>query len=63
MGRGHVLSTLTRTFMSAAPDGHLEVLKWARANRCHWDQWTCSEAAKNGHLKVLQWARADGCPE
>ena len=46
----------------AAKNGHLEVLKWARAKGYPWDEQTCAEAAKNGHLEVLQWARANGCP-
>ena len=43
-------------------NGHLEVLKWARAHGCPWDESTCAKAAMNGHLEVLQWARAHGCP-
>ena len=39
-----------------------EVLKWARANGCPWDTWTCYGAAKGGHLEVLKWARENGCP-
>ena len=46
----------------AAEGGHLEVLQWARAHGCRWDERTCAQAALNGHLKVLQWARAQGCP-
>jgi hypothetical protein len=46
----------------AAKRGHLEVLKWARANGCPWTSDTCSYAAKGGHLQVLKWARANGCP-
>ena len=46
----------------AAGGGCLSVLKWARAQGCHWDGWTCAKAAENGHLAVLQWARAQGCP-
>ena len=46
----------------AALGGHLEVLQWARANGCPWDEDTCSAAANRGHLEVLQWARANGCP-
>merc|ERR1719389_156775 len=42
--------------------GHLEVLQWARAHGCPWDEVTCALAAENGHLEVLQWARAHGCP-
>ena len=46
----------------AAINKHLEVLQWARANGCPWDEETCAWAAENGHLEVLQWARAHGCP-
>ncbi|AGO83379.1 Ankyrin repeat domain containing protein [Pandoravirus salinus] len=46
----------------AAGGGHLDVLQWARANGCEWDERTCAKAAKGGHLGVLQWARANGCP-
>ena len=46
----------------AAKNGHLEVLQWARARGCPWDERTCACAAWNGHLEVLQWARAHGCP-
>ena len=42
--------------------GHLEVLKWARANGCEWDEWICYAAARGGHLEVLKWAKANGCP-
>jgi len=45
-----------------AKGGHLEVLKWARANGCPWNEATCKLAASNGHLGVPQWARAHGCP-
>ena len=47
---------------AAAEGGCLSVLKWARAQGCPWDEWTCAEAAYNGHLAVLQWARDQGCP-
>ena len=40
--------------------GHLEVLKWARANGCPWDWWTCANAAAGGHLEV--WAHENDCP-
>ena len=46
----------------AARGGHLEVLKWARANECPWDDYMCAEAASGGHLEVLQWLRAEKCP-
>jgi hypothetical protein len=42
--------------------GHLEVLQWARANGCPWNEFTTSAALYGGHLEVLQWARANGCP-
>ena len=49
--------------MAAAKGGHLEVLKWARANGCPWgNEKTCTFAAKGGHLAVLKWARENGCP-
>ena len=44
------------------PNGHLEVLKWARSNGCEWNSWTCASAAENGHLEVLKWARSNDCP-
>ena len=47
---------------TAALNGHLETLKWARANGCPWDEDTCTNAAANGHLEILKWARANGCP-
>ena len=36
-------------------NGHIEVLQWARAQGCPWDEKTCSVAAINGHRAVLQW--------
>jgi hypothetical protein len=39
----------------------LEMLQWARANGCPWDESTCSDAALGGHMAVLQWAHANGC--
>ena len=42
--------------------GHLDVLKWARANGCPWDDWTCTEARWGDHLNVLKWACANDCP-
>ena len=46
----------------AAKEGYLDLIKWARANGCPWDAWTCTYAAEHGHLEVLQWARTNGCP-
>ncbi len=45
----------------ATEGGHLEVLKWARANGCQWNSFTCAYVADGGHLEVQQWARANGC--
>jgi hypothetical protein len=50
------------TLAYAAEGGHLETLKWARANGCPWGVDTCAGAAKNGHLDILQYLWANGCP-
>ena len=56
------LSPLNKLGMCVpARNGHLEVLRWARANGCQWDERTCYAAAERGHLDVLKWARANGC--
>lgn len=47
---------------SAARNGNLVVLKWARYSECPWDAKVCSLAANNGDLEMLQWANANGCP-
>jgi hypothetical protein len=38
---------------NAAREGHLEILKWARKNKCPWDERTCANAAFGGHFEVL----------
>ncbi len=43
-------------------NGHLEVLKWLRANGCPWNEEVCGLAATEGHLEILKWARENGCP-
>ena len=52
---------------ATATGGHLDVLKWARAQNppCDWNADVCRYAAKKGHLDVLKWARAQNppCPE
>ncbi len=50
------------TCSEAARQGHLDLLRWARAQGCPWDENTCAQAARGGHLGLLQWARAQGCP-
>jgi hypothetical protein len=38
--------------LKAAHNGQLEILQWARANGCPWNEYTCSYAARNGHLEI-----------
>ena len=45
----------------AAENCHLEVLKWARAKICPWDELTCNNAAENGYLEQ-KWVRPDCYP-
>lgn len=40
----------------------LPLLQWAKANRCPWNDHTCSEAAASGSLQTIRWAMANGCP-
>ncbi|CAN0426198.1 unnamed protein product, partial [Ectocarpus fasciculatus] len=47
---------------TAARNGHLEILQWARRIGCPWEASTCYGAAENGHLEILQWATNNGCP-
>lgn len=56
------LSLSTRICMSAAQDGQLAVLKWARKRGCDWDVTTCQAAAAAGHQELLEWAYAHGAP-
>ena len=56
------LSRRERLCEAAARGGHLEMLQWARANGCPWNEMTCSGAATGGHLDVPRWAREKGCP-
>ena len=37
---------------NAAEAGHLEILKWARANGCPWDEKTCEFAASRGYVEA-----------
>ena len=53
---------------TAALNGRLEVLAWARdrGSPCVREYLSinsvCASAALNGHLDVLRWARENGCP-
>jgi hypothetical protein len=46
---------------TAAIEGHLEVLQWARANGCDWDEQVTLQAACRSHLHVFKWAVLSGC--
>ena len=50
MGTRERLPVERATCAAAAKGGHLEVLQWARENRCPWNAGTCSGAAGAGHL-------------
>jgi hypothetical protein len=43
-------------------NGHVEILKWARANGCPWDWWLRTWAKEKGHDDILEWAKANGLP-
>jgi hypothetical protein len=40
----------------------VELLAWAKENRCPWTARTLILAAAEGNLKVVQWARQPECP-
>ncbi|WBR15042.1 Ankyrin repeat protein [Pandoravirus kuranda] len=43
--------------------GHLDVLQWARENRCPLNREACMYAAvAGGHLGAVEWLRAGGYP-
>ena len=44
--------------------GHLNILKWLRAQdpHCHWSTTICQAAAQNSHLHILKWLRAQDPP-
>ena len=46
---------------TAAENGHLGALQWARRHQIPWDERTCAAAAKSGHFEVLRWAHKNGC--
>lgn len=46
----------------AASDQRLEILKWARANGCPWDEVTTRAAVEGKHWDILRWAVSNGCP-
>ena len=50
------------TCTRAVGGGHLEVLEWARENKCPWDCNVLRRAEARGHDRVAAWARNNGCP-
>ena len=40
-----------------ARHGHIEVLMWAHANGCMWNEATCANAAAGGSVEVLRALR------
>ena len=53
-----------RTCRHAAENGHLDVLRWARAADppCPWTFMTVYEAIENNQTATLEWAIAHGAP-
>ena len=47
---------------TAAYNGHLQCLIWARRNGYRWTEYTCTWAAGYGHIDCLIWAQRNGCP-
>jgi len=67
MGAGAGCQWGERTCRYAAEGGHLEVLRWARAHGCLWEELRMLvRAAEGGHLAVLKWLQELGalqdCP-
>ena len=46
----------------AAWRGHLEMLKWARANGCPWNWHAWRLASEKKRRDVVHWLKANGCP-
>jgi len=59
-----VYTNIAYMCMWAANSGHLEVLKWLRAQDppCRWDSSTCPIAARYGHFEILKWLRSQNPP-
>ena len=47
----------TRYMSWLVANGYLELMKWARANGCPWEKYTCTAAARRGNLEMLKWLR------
>jgi len=56
MGSGAPLPVGCMDVRIAAGGGHLEVLRWARAHGCEWDEaHVRAGPAQGGHEEVLRW--------
>ncbi len=49
-------------YLSAAKNGHLQVIKWCRSRGMQWPEYICSKAAISGQLDILKWCRSNGAP-
>lgn len=47
---------------AGAYNGHLNVIKWARAHGCYWDEHTFSYAALHDDIEMIEWLYNNGCP-
>lgn len=47
---------------AAARAGHLDMLKWLRAEGYPWDKSVCTSTMIGSHVGVLKWAIENGCP-
>ena len=47
---------------AAAWGGHLDVLKWMRADGCPWGHSTVAAATRGGHTEMLEWLVSQDCP-
>ena len=59
---GMTAKWLDSHMFAAACRGHLEVVKWLRANGCPWDENACSFAAEHKHWDTLQYLVDNKCP-
>ena len=57
-----VIRTKETLCNSAAESGHLECLKYAHENGCHWTYFTCIKAVSNRHFNCFKYAHENGCP-
>jgi len=54
----------SQTCASASEAGHLDVLRWLRANGCPWDEEKCKKVAgMKGRDDVVSWIAGDWPPK